>query len=375
MEISKITSPNDWIYFAKGNANILFKYTGNNDYLRHKLLRVRLLKENDQYISTCELYDFIELKCKHLFPHQIIDIQLIVLTTDFVNKLDSKGNKLMLKERYGLLIPNILDGNYTKLSLSKNCHLYVGNNQEPPVDIRPPQTNSRKVENSPNIVSNLNAAADKVDFVIFEIKPKWLYDNTGSNYCRTCLLNMLKGFSRHFCPLDLLYPESIDEGLNDIFSPIPDDVLSNIENNNGIPIKKLFKIFLSNPNSVFQKLKEYQKINNKNDLIKNLTSVNDVSQNLSLVMTLRDVGLFIKFEKYDKNNNTHNSQNNVQNLINVDSFGKFLLTCNIYDLDLKSKSKYKHWLSIEQQLQSIYNSSNPGWRYCIKRNVSDNLQT
>lgn len=374
MEISKITSPNDWSYFAKGNANILFKYTGNNDYLRHKLLRVRLLKQDDQYISTCELYDFIELKCKHLFPHQIIDIQLIVLTTEFVNQLDNKGNQLMLKERYGLLIPNILDGNYAKLSLSKNCHLYVGNTQEAPANTIPKPI-SDKVENSPNIVSNLNSTTDPVDFVIFEIKPKWLYDNTSSNYCRTCLLNMLRGFPRHFCPLDLLYPESLDQGLNDIFSEIPDQVLDNIENNNRIPLKRLFKIFLSNPNSVFQKLKEYQKINNKNDLIKNLTSVNDVSQNLSLVMTLRDVGLFIKFEKYDRFNNTHNSQNNIHNLINVDKFGKFLLTCNIYDLDLKSKSKYKHWLNIEEQLQAIYNSSNPKWRYCIKRNGSNNLET
>ncbi|ODV70051.1 hypothetical protein HYPBUDRAFT_236835 [Hyphopichia burtonii NRRL Y-1933] len=369
MEISKITSPNDWIYFAKGNANILFKYTGNNDYLRHKLLRVRLLKEDDQYISTCELYDFIELRCKHLFPQQIIDIQLIVLTTDFVNQLDNHGNQLMLKERYGLLIPNILDGNYTKQFLSKNCHLYIGNNNPFNYD---DQFQNEYSQNNINDFSTNN----KIDLVIFEIKPKWLYDNTSSNYCRTCLLNILKGYSRHFCPLDLLYPETIDEGLEDIFSVIPKELLTTIEEINRIPLKQLFKIFLSNPNSVFQRLKEYQRINNKNDLIKNLTSIDDVSQNLSLVMTLRDVGLFIKFEKYDKYNNIHNSQNNINNLITIENYGKFLLTCNIYDLDLKSKLKYKHWLDIEEKLQSIYNSSNPNWRYCIKRDNSvDNLET
>lgn len=430
MEISKITSPNDWIYFAKGNANILFKYTGNNDYLRHKLLRVRLLKEDDQYISTCELYDFIELRCKHLFPQQIIDIQLIVLTTDFVNQLDNHGNQLMLKERYGLLIPNILDGNYTKQFLSKNCHLYIGNNnpfnyddqfqneysqnninghkldQNDSNDTIPTNnlnnslttnnnypTNTKQPDspNHPhrnivnddrnNIINHVSSLKDfstnnKIDLVIFEIKPKWLYDNTSSNYCRTCLLNILKGYSRHFCPLDLLYPETIDEGLEDIFSVIPKELLTTIEEINRIPLKQLFKIFLSNPNSVFQRLKEYQRINNKNDLIKNLTSIDDVSQNLSLVMTLRDVGLFIKFEKYDKYNNIHNSQNNINNLITIENYGKFLLTCNIYDLDLKSKLKYKHWLDIEEKLQSIYNSSNPNWRYCIKRDNSvDNLET
>lgn len=348
MEISKITDPGDWSYFAKGGANILFKYNGANDYLKHKLLRVRLLKDDDQYISTCELYDFIELKCKHLFPQQIIDIQLIVLTFEFVNQLDSNGNKLMLTERYGLLIPNIVDGDYTKQFLSKNCHLYIGN-------------------------ASGTKQANAVDSVIFEVKPKWLYDNTSSNYCRTCLLNILRGKKRHFCPLDLLYPETIDNGIDDIFSAIPQDILTNIEEHNNIPLRQLFKIFLGNPSSVFQKLKEYQRINNKNDLIKNLTSIDDVSQNLSLVMTLRDVGLFIKFEKYDKHNNIHNSHNNVNNIVTVEPYGKFLLTCNIYDLDLKSKLKYRHWLDIEQQLQNIYNSSHPDWKFCVKRPSSGHV--
>lgn len=376
MEIYKITTPSEWAYFAKGNANILFKYTGGNDYLRHKLLRVRLLKEDEQYISTCELYDFIELKCKPVFPQQIIDIQLVVLTKDFVSLLNNEGNKLMLKERYGLLLPNILDGTYSKQFLSKNCHLYVGKSTEQQADKglnqnvprpTPKLTNLQHPDQHPNAnVQSQKQTQHSIDSVIFEIKPKWLYDNTSSNYCRTCLLNQLKGVPRHFCPLDLLYDESIDEGLNDLFLLIPEDLQRDISEVNRIPIQRLFKIFLKNQNNVFQKLKEYQLINNKNDLIKNLTSVHDVLQNLSLVMTLRDVGLFIKFEKYNKFNNIHNSHNNINNLINVEGYGKFLLTCNIYDLDLKSKLKYKHWLDIEQKLQSIYNSSNPNWRHCIR---------
>lgn len=348
MEISKITSPDDWSYFAKGAANILFKYNGPNDYLRHKLLRVRLLKQEDQYISTCELYDFIELKCKHLFPQQIIDIQLIVLTTDFVNQLDSKGNQLMLKERYGLLIPNILDGDYEKQVLLKNCTLYYDSNSS-----------------TTNI--STNSDTNKIDSVIFEIKPKWLYDNVSSNYCRTCLYNQLRQYPRHYCPLDFLYKRTIDTGLDDLFKPIAPNILENIENSNKIPLKKLFRNFLNNPENVFQKLKQYQRINSKNDLIKNLSSPLDVLLNLSLVMTLRDVGLFIKFEKYNPNNNVHNSQNNVNNLIVLED-GKFVVSCNIYDLDLKSKLKYKHWLDVELKLQGIYNSSNDDWKYCVSYN-------
>lgn len=351
MEIYKITSPNEWEYFAKGNANILFKYTGHNDYLKEKLLRIRLLKEDDKYISTCELYDFIELKCKHLFP-QIVDIQLVVLTTEFVNSLNHHGNKLMVKERYGLLLPNMLSGSYCNQFLSPNCQLYYGQSLVTQDMCHPPPDGKM------------------IDSVIFEIKPKWLYDNSSSNYCRTCLLNQLRGYKRHFCPLDLLYQDTIDRGLEDLFSVIPENILMDIEVGNGIPLRRLFKILLSDSNNVFQKLKEHQRINNKNDLIKNLSSAEDVLQNLSLVMTLRDVGLFIRFEKYNRFNNFHNSHNNVRGLVDVDGYGKFVISFNIYDLDLKSKRKYRHWLDVEQKLQSIYNSSNENWRYCVR--VKDN---
>lgn len=361
MEISKITSPLEWTYFAKGNANILFQYKGQNDYLTHKLLRVRLLKEDDQYILTCELYDFIELKCKHLFPQQIIDIQLTVLTADFVTRLDNRGNPIKLTERYGLLIPNILDGNYQKQFLLKNCHLYVGAES----------TENRRSRRGSRSAPESQLAP--VSLVILEMKPKWLYDNTLCNYCRTCLLNQLREHPRHFCPLDLLYDGTLDRGIDDIFLCVPPELMHSIEASR-IPLKTLFRIFLANPNNVFQKLKEYQKINNKNDLIENLTSPADVLLNLSLVMTLRDVGLFIKFEKYDRRNNVHNSQNNINNLVSVEGYGRFLLTCNIYDLDLKSRMKYRHWLELENKLKSIYNSSNPEWRHCVRHEHSNSWE-
>ncbi|CAH2353910.1 inositol-pentakisphosphate 2-kinase [[Candida] railenensis] len=364
MEISKITSPSEWVYFAKGNANILFKYVGAHDYLKHKLLRVRLLKEEEEYISTCELYDFIELKCKPLFPKQIIDIQLVVLTTDFISKLNNNGHKVMVKERYGLLLPNILYGNYEKQFLSKHCQLYTGYSEVP---------HSLSETDASQTTSKQNPSA--IDSVIFEIKPKWLYDNTSSNYCRTCSLNQYKNYKHHFCPLDFLYEDTLDQGLADFFSKFPPDHLNQIEVVNRIPVRKLFRYFLNNPDNVFQKLKEYQKINNKNDLIKNLGSPSDVSHNLSLVMTLRDVGLFIKFEKYNRYNNIHNSHNNINNIIEIEDYGKFLLTCNIYDLDLKSKMKYRHWFEVEQNLQSIYNSTNEEWRFCTRRNIKNNLGT
>lgn len=350
MEISKITSPREWKYFAKGNANILFRYEGANDYLKHKLLRLRLKKDDDKYISTCELYDFIELKCKRLFLDQIIDVQLVVLTPEFTADLDTSRHELMISEQYGLLIPNILCGNYSKVALSKYCNLYVGD------------ADNRNNESA-------------IDSVIIEMKPKWLYDNQ-TNYCRTCLLNQLKGYERHFCPLDFLYEETISSGLEDLFSKIPPHLLESIEVRSKIALRELMKRFVTNPNNVFRKLKNYQEIENENDLIMNLKSQDDVLERLSLIMTLRDVGLFIKFEKFDKTNNFHTSHNNINNIVKIDGRGTFLLTSFIYDLDLKSKMRYKHWIEVEDHLQKVYNSSNPDWRFCVKREnlLKDGLQ-
>ncbi|KAL7664424.1 Inositol-pentakisphosphate 2-kinase [[Candida] zeylanoides] len=339
MEISKITSPGEWVFFAKGNANILFEYVGAHDYLRRKLLRLRLFRHDEEYISTCELYDFIELKCKPLFPRQIIDIELVVLTTEFCSRLDARGSRLMVRERYGLLLPNALHGDYERQFLSKHCQLHT-------------------------------PRAPQIDVVIFEFKPKWLYDNTSSNYCRTCSHCQLTGRPRHFCPLDLLYPDTVDRGIDDVFSHIPAARLAEFEQNR-IPLRRLLRTVLSQPDNVFQRLKQCQRINNKNDLIKNLGSPADVSHNLSLVMTLRDVGLFLKFEKYNRHDSFHNSHNNARNLIDVDGYGRFLSTCHIYDLDLKSPMKYRHWLRVEQQLQSVYTSENPQWHFCTRRGGED----
>ena len=63
--------------------------------------------------------------------------------------------------------------------------------------------------------------------------------------------------SKTFC-LGLLYTETIEQGLNDLFAPIPQDIYAKIEKL--IPLKKLTTIYFNNPDNVFQKLKQYQKL-------------------------------------------------------------------------------------------------------------------
>jgi inositol-pentakisphosphate 2-kinase len=325
MEISKLSDPKDWKYFGKGAANILFEYVGNNKSLEGKLLRLRLFKNQGDYISTQELYHFIHDKCKPILSDSIIDVQLVHLDELFLAQVDSHGHKLMECETFAFLLPNLLHGNYSKLDLSKNCQLYID-----------AQWKS----------------------VIIEMKPKWLYDNYGTNYCRTCLLKQLKGSSRHYCPLDLLYPDTISQAVEDIFSLVPGDKMKLIDQN-GIPLKQLFGGYLSGHGNVFQQLKFHQTVLNLHDDLLTLTSLEDVSERLSLIMTLRDVGVFLKFERSDLDPATNG-------VMATENSGNFLVSSYIYDLDLKSPTKFSHWRDTEQKLSSIYNSDNPSWRHCHK---------
>ena len=325
MEISKLSVPQDWKYFGKGAANILFEYVGNDKSLEGKLLRLRLFKKQDDYISTRELYQFIHDKCKPILSDTIIDVQLVHLDELFLTKVDSNGHKLMERETFAFLLPNLLHGNYTKVFLSKHCQLYIDAEWKS---------------------------------VIFEMKPKWLYDNYTTNYCRTCLLTQLKGNPRHFCPLDLLYPDTINQAVEDIFSLVPRDKLELLDQH-GIPLRQLFCAYLADPGNVFQQLKLHQTIQNPHDEILTLTSSEDVSESLSLIMTLRDVGVFLKFERSELGPVANG-------VLVTENSGNFSVSSYIYDLDLKSPTKFKHWRDTEHKLSTIYNSDNPSWRYCHK---------
>ncbi|RLV96176.1 Inositol-pentakisphosphate 2-kinase [Spathaspora sp. JA1] len=302
MELDKISSPNDWEYFAKGAANVLFKYTGSNAFLTSKLLRLRISKSN--LIPTEILYKFLELKCKPIFQDNLIECEFVRISDEFVQQLQSPveiGNDLG-----GLLLPNMLSGDFSSLNLSKwfQLHYDIGIKQ-----------------------------------VILEIKPKWLYKCV-SNYCRTCSLSQMRGYARHFCPLDFVYdPDCL---IDDLFSRVPEDILEVIESR-VVCIRTLLKEYLCQQDNIFQQLAKLQEIKTSRDVIENLTCANDVSDSLSFIMTLRDVGVFLKFQPNHP------------------------ITCKIYDLDLKPNEKYSHWVKVEQNLQPYYNSTNENWKYCKRR--------
>lgn len=326
MEIAKLTTPDEWQFFAQGAANILFQYTGPHGYLRPKLLRIRLAKNKLEYINTCELFDFIELQCKPLFPQYIHDVQLVLLSDEFVGKLNSHGQALMTLERYGLLVPNMLNFKFSRYLLLKHCQFYVDPDHP-------------------------------VQQVMFEIKPKWLYTNINTNYCRSCLLNIHRGFPRHFCPLDFLMEEHIDTGVSNLLKPIPEKVALGLEKD-GFPLHKLFSAYLNQPDNVFLQLMRFQEVDDTRSEINDLKLSKDVLARLSLVMTLRDIGVFLRFERYHRDHGHKNP-----NLVTIDGYGDFIITCNIIDLDLKSLSKFEHWKATEAKLAPVYNS-NSNWPRC-----------
>lgn len=330
------TLPSDWHFFAKGNANALFQYKGNNPSFKDRLLRQRLQKDPQLYVSVSSLKKFIQQTCEPLFPGQLVGTEIIEVTSDFRNNLNTQGCILMQTEQYGFLMTNVRQGTYERYKLLKYCSFFVENKQ------RDDQT----VE---------------VNSVLFEFKPKWVYDPE-SSYCRTCLLKQLKGHKRHFCCLDLVREERFEKGVNDLVSEIPESVQKSLSDSL-FPLVPLLMAFVHHPNNVLQKLKKYEQVDEK-DQILSLDSPDDVLENLSLVMTLRDVGLFLKISKVKVSPPKLNGE-----LLDGDTFfvkenhSTYEISSYIYDLDLKSSSRYEHWKSVEEQLQPYYNGKSL-WPIC-----------
>lgn len=332
MDLSE-TLPSDWQYFAKGNANALFEYTGSNETFIGQLLRLRLEKSLELYVSVEELNEFIKNTCEPLFPGQLVGTQMISIPLEFRDQLCHPGCKLMPSENHGFLMMNVRHGDFKSYKLLKYCSLHV---------------ETKQMENT----------EDTIKSVLFEFKPKWLYDPT-SIYCRTCLLKLLKGLDRHFCCNDLTKAETIERGVSDMISAIPDQINKKIVRDE-FPLSSLVELFARRPDNILQKLKKNEIVGEKDSIIA-LTSAHDVLDRLSLVMTLRDVGLFLKFKVVDRK---HYNQPKGGDVYLTETMGRtYETTSYIYDLDLKSSERFGHWKATEETLQSYYNCTS-NWPPC-----------
>ncbi|CAL9737637.1 inositol-pentakisphosphate 2-kinase [Monosporozyma servazzii] len=155
------------------------------------------------------------------------------------------------------------------------------------------------------------------DSFIMEIKPKWLHNPL--EYCRNCTHNKYKGRNISYCYRNLLFEKG--DYLKDILSS------SNISNEK---LNVMIQYFCKEDN-VLQKiyneqLNTYQQVQNGN--------INE----LPLLMTLRDVTCFIRWN-FSSNGEDSLLHSNVK--------------ASIIDVDLKPSEKKQHWVRMENILNSF----------------------
>lgn len=354
------TSPSDWHFFAKGNANALFAYNGANPTFQNQLLRLRLEKPIDLYVSVKKLSDFIKGTCEPLFPGQIVGTQMVEMPQEFKEKLSTDCN-LMEIEPHGFLMTNVRLGNYQSFKILKYCTIHVGQRSTKGGELNP---DAKAFDNS-NLTNSRSPSIEgtslPVTSVLLEFKPKWLYE-PNERYCRTCLLKQLKGHNRHFCSIDLVRDETMERGVTDLISGIPNQVQERLERDR-FPLKESLLAFVLRPNNLLRTLFKHEAVADE-DSILSLKNAEDVLDRLSLAMTLRDVGMFIKIEEVKQV-----SLKQILNLADGDvvfviSNGrKYELSAFIYDLDLKSSLRLSHWKAVEEQLQPFYNAKTD-WPTC-----------
>lgn len=163
--VLELNDAKDWGYFNKGKANVLYKYIGNDQKLKGKLLRLRL---SDQVFTTLEVFQYINNKLKPLLP-ETIDCALVKVEFNVDDALN---------DGFGLLIPNML-----------------------PEDA--------EVEQAENYFKTYKSS----DTFILELKPKWLTNI--NKKCRNCAHHKYKfGVDPKFCSLDLLEKTQLSMALS-----------------------------------------------------------------------------------------------------------------------------------------------------------------
>lgn len=163
--VLELNDAKDWEYFNKGKANVLYKYIGNDQKLKGKLLRLRL---SDQVFTTLEVFQYINNKLKPLLP-ETIDCALVKVEFNVDDALN---------DGFGLLIPNML-----------------------PEDA--------EVEQAENYFKTYKSS----DTFILELKPKWITNI--NKKCRNCAHHKYKfGVDPKFCSLDLLEKTQLSMALS-----------------------------------------------------------------------------------------------------------------------------------------------------------------
>lgn len=318
----------NWKIFARGGANVLFKYVGPNLTFKGKLLRMRRNKNDDMNsASSKDVYNFMR-ELEPEFEDTLLHLELVDLGESFLAAMRSRFD--LANDSQALLMDNVLHHNGSTYQLSKHSFIHVFD----------PHLNDEKVR------------------LVIELKPKWLCHYKNTLYCRNCSMAQMRGEARHFCPLDFVNNPNVPRGVADFLEPLPVSTKLQLEEA-GIPLKTLLVDYLCGEHSVFKKLRCLQMIDTTNELA-DVQLESDVLKELLKAMSLRDVGVFLKLVDRCQAADSLAAESSPS----CEVSGRFAFTTVLFDLDPKSRSRYTYWKSTAEKLYYISRHSQPNWPAC-----------
>lgn len=300
-------------FFAQGNANILLG-TGN------KLVRVRK-KNPENYQTTLEIHSFLEKQIYPILGDFLVPVTLVPLTAylDRIPKLLHPS--IELSEPFALEMANCLPpGPGKSFSLCKYASLHLFERA-----------------------------------MVLELKPKWLNRGISTLYCRNCVANRLKKRNVPFCCLGLLSddPDIVDKTVCSILDSARchEDLQA---------LRRTLVAYLLTPNNILDILEKEQNNNDNMEQIPALSGEDDVSEELLLGMTLRDVTVFFRVEKGGSK-----SRGNTKNVFEYEGY---VLTVSVVDVDSKSRKKWSYWKDTEKGLNDsgLFGTYDPDWPFCLR---------
>jgi hypothetical protein len=285
--------PSDWQYIGSGSANVVLGYGGSELRLKGKVVRLRLECTN---VSTKTIFQHLTSSCFDPIRMYLVETELCEISREALQKFEQTISSLGLKQKvkmnetHCLIMRNIFSfpyNDYTKIDLNKYYKLRVHKEE-----------------------------------TIFEFKPKWLYNlPEGHMNCRNCLVAEQKKQSFLTCHLKVLQGK---QGINEWCSEIQEELDSR-----GMCISvahQLSSVIVKNIHLI-EILFKLQSRTDVHEVLAQLTSQDDVNEELMFSMTLRDASI-------------------MYNLTTNEAF--------IVDLDMKSSTKWDAWKRQELNLQQCY---------------------
>ncbi|CCD24088.1 inositol pentakisphosphate 2-kinase NDAI_0C04280 [Naumovozyma dairenensis CBS 421] len=304
---------------GKGNANILIRFPNEND------------DKNDEYLYRFCIRPFQSLESYNSYTmtnHEFIKRELVpLLGEEYVCSLE-------------LVSLPICDD--LKRILGPYCKSFITKNMIPASDsimglkvlnLKPSRLSMDILQEDHQLKVYVDATGDKI---VLEVKPKWLYNPDTLGFCRNCVHNsfkkrenikycmasMVKARTHHQVNIMDLFHENTVKCLPEIFI----DDLNNYFQNDDNVLKRLYYL--------------QRNLSDKTVSIEKINSDDDVTTGLMILMILRDVTVFISWDKQDGDTDGNH------------------ISSHIIDLDLKPRSKWKHWQETERLLSKQSNNNN-----------------